>query len=59
MDEHERTVAKVGDWLADGWDWDGIGAALGLSPDLAYERYGGEAGDYVRRMEGRQRGEEI
>jgi hypothetical protein len=59
MDERERVVTKVGDWLADGWDWDGIGAALGLSPEAAYERFGADAADYVRRMEGREPGEEL
>lgn len=51
MDEHERLVAKVGDWLADGWDWDGIAAALGMDPDEAAQRFGPAAAAYIRRME--------
>lgn len=46
MDEHRRIVVRVADWLADGWDWDAIGAALGLSGDEAAERYGREAEAY-------------
>ena len=59
MNEHERTVTKVADWLADGWDWDGIAAALNLSPEAAYERYGVEAAAHIRRLEGRAPGEEL
>jgi hypothetical protein len=59
MNEHERTVTKVADWLADGWDWDSIAAALGVSPEAAYDRYGADAAEQVRRMEGREPGDEI
>jgi hypothetical protein len=51
MDEHERQVAKVADWLADGWDWDGIGAALGLDADEASARFGADAAEHIREME--------
>jgi hypothetical protein len=59
MDEHARLVTRVGDWLADGWDWDGIGAALGMSADEAYQRFGADAAEYVRRQEGREPGDDI
>lgn len=51
MDEHERQVTKVADWLADGWDWDSIGAALGMGTDEVAQEYAAEAAAYIRRME--------
>jgi hypothetical protein len=44
-------VAKVADWLADGWDWDQVGAALGLDADEAARRYGHAAEKFARREE--------
>jgi hypothetical protein len=43
MDEHEKIVVRVRDWLADGWDWDRIGVALGMDEDEAYRQFGAEA----------------
>ena len=51
MDDHERLIAKVADWLADGWDWDSIGAALGMEAAEASERFGPDAAEYIRREE--------
>jgi hypothetical protein len=45
MDEHEKLVVRVADWLDDGWDWDQIGVALGMDADEAYRRFGH---DYAR-----------
>jgi hypothetical protein len=44
MEEHDRLVVRVRDWLADGWDWDQIGVALGIDADEAFRRFGAEAG---------------
>ena len=51
MDERERLIVKVADWLGDGWDWDSIGAALGMSADEAAQRFGPEAAAAIKRME--------
>jgi hypothetical protein len=51
MDEHERLIAKVADWLADGWDWDSIAAALGTEADEASNRFGADAAAHILRME--------
>ena len=51
MDEHQRLVVRVSDWLNDKWDWDQIGAALGLSPQEAYQRFAGDVVDYERTSE--------
>jgi hypothetical protein len=59
MDEHAQQVAKVADWLADGWDWDSIGAGLNMSPDEAYIRFGKDAVEYIRRVEHVAPGEAI
>ncbi len=56
MDEHDRIVVRVADWLADGWDWDAIGAALGMSADDAYQRYGKAADEYGRTQTERPQG---
>jgi hypothetical protein len=48
MEEHDRQVVKVADWLADGWDWDQIGAAMGLDADAAYQQFGEDALAYHR-----------
>jgi hypothetical protein len=49
VDEHTKVVVKVADWLADGWDWDAIGAALRMEPDDAARAYGTAAEQYSRR----------
>jgi hypothetical protein len=53
MEEHEKLVGRVADWLADEWDWDRIGVALGIDGDEAYRRYGREAAALAEQEEHR------